>query len=170
MCHTKIYRTDSARYHFESDQEKDIVAVRELLCVEGLTRAAVSSYRNIQGDDIRVGVIKQDGKWQFQVWPADGDKTGEGQGLLQDEKDIVETDTSSSMIERGAERPESSIRSIKLTTVEAELMLPDHEEDCNESQPVSPMSPVSYDNAFLTSDHDERRRVSRSLEWADYDR
>ena len=130
----------------------------------------MSSHRNIQGEDIRVGVIKQDGKWHFKVWPADGDEKVEGDGLLKDEKDTVETDTSFSLTNRDPDCSESSIKSTKLTTTEPEPVLPDREANYEKSQSVSPISPVSYDNAFLTSDHDERRRMSRSLEWADDDR
>jgi hypothetical protein len=61
--------------------------------VSGLTRAAVSNHRGIQGENVRIGVIQRDGKWHFNVWPA-SDEKGKRERLLQKEKEAIDTDAS----------------------------------------------------------------------------
>lgn len=63
----------------------DIIAVQQLISVEGLATAAVKRQRanlSLNDDDLRVGVEKVDGEWQFRVWEVRN--SGEGKGLLAD--------------------------------------------------------------------------------------
>lgn len=151
------------------DQGDDIKAVRELLSVGGLTRAAVSNHRSVQGEDVRVGVIKRDGQWHFKVWPAGVDAKGEGEALLQTEHDEVDINAPALLNARILENSRLSKSNAKLAVVEFESILGEEEPIYHEERsvsPVSPVSPASNNNTFFINDQDERRRVSRGLEWA----
>ena len=156
------------------DQGKDIVAVRKLLCVEGLTRAAVNNHRSLQGEDIRVGVVKRDGQWHFKVWSDSGEGKGEAEGLLQPVKDMPDTTDSQSLLTDGRLEDLSSASHKAATgTANAEPLREDEGSNHFEEQPVSPVSPVSplsYNNAFFINDQEERRRISRGMKWADDER
>ena len=66
---------------------RDIIEVQQLITVNGLATAAVKKQRSNldRGEgDVRVGVEKVDGAWQFRVWEMN--RLGEDKGLLgQDE-------------------------------------------------------------------------------------
>lgn len=145
---------------------QDIIAVRKLLSVSGLTQAAVSNHRSIHGEDVCIGVIRRDGEWHFNVWPANVGK-GEAERLLPKEKKAADTGASSTLGDADSTAQTSGQQSIEITMVEAEPMLRDYNDRRDDDQPVSPISQMSYSGDFLTSDLEERRRVSRSLEWAD---
>jgi hypothetical protein len=148
------------------DQGDDIKAVRKLLSVGGLTRAAVSNHRSVQGEDVRIGVIKRDGQWHFKVWPASNDGKGEGEGLLEPDHDKAEISAPALLNARILENSRLSSFSAKSAVVESESIMGEEEPIYHEEQSVSPVSPVSNNNAFFTNDQDERRRISRGLEWA----
>ena len=155
------------------DQGKDIIAVRKLLCVEGLTRAAVNNHRSFQGEDIRIGVVKRDGQWHFKVWSAGGENKGEAEGLLQPVKGMPDTESSSFLADVRLE--DSRPTSFKAATgsVDNELMRGDERSNHFEehpASPVSPVSPLSYNNAFFINDQDERRRISQGMKWAEDER
>jgi hypothetical protein len=151
------------------DQADDIKAVRELLSVGGLTRAAVSNHRSIQGEDVRIGVIKRDGQWHFQVWPASNNDKGEGEGLLQPDVDTgaASTTAGSGLSDGMDESSRLSIFTTRSTTTNSAYFRGDEEPGSHEEPSVSPMSPASYTNALFSEDHEDRRRISRGLEWAD---
>ena len=69
------------------DTRRDIIEVQQLITVNGLATAAVKKHRNNldrREGDLRVGVEKVDGEWQFRVWEMN--HLGEDKELLgQDE-------------------------------------------------------------------------------------
>jgi hypothetical protein len=143
------------------------------LCVEGLTRAAVNNHRSFQGEDIRVGVVKRDGQWHFKVWSDDAEDKGEAEGLLQPVKDMPNTESSSLLTDVRLENSRPTSFKAATGTINTEPMRGDEGSSHLEEQPVSPVSPaspVSYKNAFFTNDQDERKRISRGIEWADDER
>lgn len=71
-----------------SESSEGIVAVKQLLTVDGLARAAVVKYRgDLSGEtsDLRIGVEKVDGKWQFRAWNV-SDEEHESKALLTEEE------------------------------------------------------------------------------------
>lgn len=55
----------------DEDVRQNIVEVQQTITVYGLTTAAVKRQRgnlSARDEDLRVGVEKIDGEWQFRVW------------------------------------------------------------------------------------------------------
>lgn len=64
---------------------RDVIEIQQLISVEGLATAAVKRQRGnlaLNNDDLRVGVEKVDGEWQFRVWEVRNAE--QGKGLLAD--------------------------------------------------------------------------------------
>jgi len=75
---------------------QDIVEVQQLITVNGLATAAVKRHRgnmSARNTDLRVGVEKADGEWQFRIWNV-SDEKGESETLLAEEDASDEGHTS----------------------------------------------------------------------------
>jgi hypothetical protein len=100
------------------------------------------------------------------LWPA-SDEKGERERLLQKEKEAIDTD-SSYIVGDGSSA--TQVSGHNSTIAEAEPMLQDDEDRQDEPEAVCPILRMSNNDGFLTSDQEERRRISRSLEWREDER